>query len=494
MMMDAPLSLSISAAPGSATTTPAPLRESDYTPLSPSASRTRNASTPPPPFRRSSSHQSVQLSGLRPHEHPSPLAYSALVPVASPALSSPGSLAVPPTPQGFEAQAPPAEASPMVPLAGVSWRGVKPVRSAAVLSQRTSTAATSLSTIVDHPPTPAGVRPALWPSMRGIDSHLRASTSATSIRSVSTPGTPSRLSPSRAKKPMPRRMSPPPGAASSQGNAEWRHDLEEAGLIVDSLPLHRGRHGATILAARMSDGTRVAVKRAGLMERALLKQLCGNPHVIELLADGGLCVAGPGRTHYWLATKLYSVGDTARFLRRDSANPHRTEACARKFGADVAGALAAIHAMSISHLDVKPENVFVDGDTGSDPRRLREDATPTFRLGDFGLCWHTDDISEPLDGDGRYLCRSFLIDKSPCLRQPADVYALACSVLEVCMLCHRGRSFDMPRQYDQRRRLLEEAHSCVADKEIVSMLCGGMADEPRTRPSAAEVAAQMRCV
>lgn len=90
------------------------------------------------------------------------------------------------------------------------------------------------------------------------------------------------------------------------------------------------------------------------------------------------------------------------------------------FGKHVALALHHLHQNGFAHLDVKPENVFVDADG-------------RIKLGDLGLCiqWSEGEKSD-LEGDSKYLCRERLSGKV-CSLDKVDIFALGMSMYELAV-------------------------------------------------------------
>eukprot|EP01062_Namystynia_karyoxenos_P023895 TRINITY_DN1926_c2_g1_i2.p1 TRINITY_DN1926_c2_g1~~TRINITY_DN1926_c2_g1_i2.p1 ORF type:complete len:570 (+),score=101.04 TRINITY_DN1926_c2_g1_i2:81-1790(+) len=253
--------------------------------------------------------------------------------------------------------------------------------------------------------------------------------------------------------------------------------LERAGYEIDPVPLHRGRHGAVVLQATAPNGVQCAAKLlTNRLELEAMRLLKGNPHAAELIASGSSVPS-------WLAVRLYPAGDAARWLRRH-AEWHGPEG-SKRVGGHIATALAQLHAASLCHLDIKLDNVLIDGDPSQ----------PILRLADFGLCSHVNDPADPADGDGRYLCRSFLVDKSPALRRPADIYALGCCMLEVLAFAKRGRQFKLPGQYDQRSvvaaELLANAALMAPEQELAEALHGCLSSDPFKRPTARSIAERL---
>jgi serine/threonine protein kinase len=107
-----------------------------------------------------------------------------------------------------------------------------------------------------------------------------------------------------------------------------------------------------------------AARHRFLDEVRLTARLSGHPHVVTAL-DAGMTWSG----RPYLATEFFESGSLADLLR--SRGPLPVAEVAR-IGTKIADALAAVHALDITHGDVKPGNVFVSA--------FGEPA-----LGDFGM-------------------------------------------------------------------------------------------------------------
>lgn len=96
-----------------------------------------------------------------------------------------------------------------------------------------------------------------------------------------------------------------------------------------------------------------------------------------------------------------------------------TEVCA--LCSDAAHGLRHIHAHGVLHMDIKPENMFLD-------------SSGTFKLGDFGLAISLCSESSWEEGDGRYVAPELLRRSQP-PSGAADVYSLGAAMLH----CAIGR-------------------------------------------------------
>eukprot|EP00756_Hemistasia_phaeocysticola_P027957 Hpha_TRINITY_DN16147_c3_g1::TRINITY_DN16147_c3_g1_i1::g.6153::m.6153 len=385
--------------------------------------------------------------------------FAPVIPSASPYLSSPGSAWYPPTPQGAQH---PMHAPPSAMLAG----RVSPMGSSLAMPQP------RYHSLRTGGP---GKGPLAWTSRSEAELTERAESPQSPLFALPDPSnqTPSRklsLDTSPQQAPMP--------ALGPTCNSALSVAVARLGYTLDSEPLCRGRFGAVILKGR-GLGVEIAVKKGTMNERNGLRRLTPHPHIVELLAHGLL----GGNLGCWVGVKYYPVGDAAKFLRREAAAEWRGAAGAALFGVHIGSALEAVHAAGLCHLDVKLENAFVEGALGPG-KGLCPGVEPIYRLADFGLCSSANDPStEPKEGDGRYLCRSYLTCRAPHFRAPADVYALGCCVAEVLMLGTHGRRFKLPVCFDSRAELATGLEDGIVSE--VARSC--MATDPLDRPAVEDV-------
>src|SRR5262245_11840048 len=168
-------------------------------------------------------------------------------------------------------------------------------------------------------------------------------------------------------------VAPRPAPANDDASVAAPPPLRELeGLVVERL-LGRGGFGEVLLASRVADGRKVAIKipnndRDAIMrlqlEGTTLHQLCGihAPALYDapVLADGRPCLVMEFVPLQTLADRLGEL-----------ENGMPIEEIARR-GLSLLMALEAVHTLDLVHRDLKPENVF------------SADLPPVTRIFDFG--------------------------------------------------------------------------------------------------------------
>lgn len=149
-------------------------------------------------------------------------------------------------------------------------------------------------------------------------------------------------------------------------------------------------------------------------------------------------------------------------------------------GAEVADALAYIHARGVIHRDVKPSNVFV----GADGRT---------RLSDFGVARHADDAqltqTGMVIGTGAYMAPEQV--RGDTVGPAADIYALGLVLLE-CLTA--TRAYAGPAAEAAMARLSRDPDVSSVPAGWASTLGSMTARDATSRPGAAQSASALRAL
>jgi eukaryotic-like serine/threonine-protein kinase len=251
---------------------------------------------------------------------------------------------------------------------------------------------------------------------------------------------------------------------------------EIAGLVMERL-LGRGGFGEVLLAKRLSDGRRVAVKipkddpdaimRLEL-EGETLRQL-GGIHAPALydtpqLADGRPCLVMEFVPLPILADRL---GEVENGMPIDEIG---------RRGLSLLKALEAVHALDLVHRDLKPENVFSG------------DLPPVTRIFDFGLVKppagvpQQDTTVGTFMGTPEYMAPEQLDSSAP-VDQRADIYAIGAVFYE--MLAGRppfwGNAAEVQQALANRRASRPSRYVPSAPRALEDVILRCLAKDPVRR-------------
>jgi serine/threonine-protein kinase len=271
---------------------------------------------------------------------------------------------------------------------------------------------------------------------------------------------------------------PPTGAADpARGIPLGRRYLLER-------PINEGSTGRVWQGVRRSDGSAVAIKVlhaeyaldptmvARFQRESTAVRELRHPHLVPV--DD--LVVEPGAVA--VVMDLVNGDDLRRVMQRGGLDTRRAVGLL----AQVAHALAYVHAAGVLHRDVKPENILV----------TRRGGQPWALLSDFGLAWVAGarqlTRSTQLLGTPAYLAPELLAGRG--YGPAVDVYALGVTAYELLtgrrpfggehplavMRAHLDD--DVPRPAGMATELWRVVRSCLAKR-------------PEDRPTAAEVARQM---
>ncbi|MGI5245311.1 protein kinase domain-containing protein [Dactylosporangium sp. CA-139066] len=217
-----------------------------------------------------------------------------------------------------------------------------------------------------------------------------------------------------------------------------------------------------------SEAAEVPELKDGFLGEAELLAGLEHPSVIRvknLVTDKGVLA---------IAMELVNGPDLRRRLRAEGPLP---PAVAAEVVAQVADALAYVHANGIVHGDVKPGNLLVPTDGGP------------VRLADFGVARRLDRPAGPTHATPEYVSPEVVAGATP--SPSADVYALGVVLFE--LIC--GRS---PYRGGSPNEVLRRHADCVAvpppgmPAALWPVIEACMEIDPRMRPTAASIVGRLR--
>ena len=281
---------------------------------------------------------------------------------------------------------------------------------------------------------------------------------------------------------------PPPPAAADRGpeagdvlggRYEIREELGRGGMAT----VYRGvdlrlRRPVAVKVFRGSFAEAVDPQRTA-QEMRLLASV-SHPSVVGVLDASN----GDGVHGAYLVMELVVGDDLGALLHR--ARGALAADRARRIVADVAAALAALHAQGVVHRDVKPANILVPEGA------LSPTSAVAAKLTDFGIAQLVDGARmtgpESILGTAAYLSPEQVRGMPP---QPAsDVYSLGLVLLEALT---GARAFPGPAAEAAMARLHRPpALPQHASPALADLLSRMTALDPERRPAAADVAAMLR--
>lgn len=171
--------------------------------------------------------------------------------------------------------------------------------------------------------------------------------------------------------------------------------------------------------------------------------------------------------HFYIQMDYCPGGSLQQLLKQKlAAHSTFTDNELWKVFIEVATGLDFLHLNSVLHLDIKPDNIYLD-------------AGGHCRIGDFGLAITrgTDSMNDWQEGDGDYLAPE-LLGSSAQPTAAADIFSFGCTMYE----CATGQKIDRMKLAQCDRVALPGRPAIM--EEIVSQMVSG---EASARPSASEL-------
>ena len=221
-----------------------------------------------------------------------------------------------------------------------------------------------------------------------------------------------------------------------------------------------------------------AEQRRFLREAGAAGRMSGHPGIVTV-HDAGLL----GDDRPFLVMELCPGGSLTRWI---TADPRPSQRRVREVGVRIADALAAAHLLGVLHRDVKPANILID-------------AYNNAGLADFGLAALIDPdtpLSETVEAITPAYAPPEVFAKKP-LTEYADVYSLAATLYAV-LSGHAPRWSDttqtpsIPDLIKLQRTPIKRIPE--VDKAFMDLLMRAMADDPESRPTAAQFRDQLQAL
>jgi serine/threonine protein kinase len=197
----------------------------------------------------------------------------------------------------------------------------------------------------------------------------------------------------------------PPGATPTVAGAARAFDgLPKIAGFTPIRKLGEGGMGSVFLAEDPKLGRRVAIKtmhpglaanpadRDRFLREARAAAAVENDHLVPIWAVGEAEDGTP-----FIAMPLLQGESLADRLKREPVAPLEL---ILKVADDVAAGLAAAHAKGLIHRDIKPPNIWLEGDPGS---KRPEERVRRCKILDFGLARPVDGGTEPITASGAIL-------------------------------------------------------------------------------------------
>eukprot|EP00761_Pharyngomonas_kirbyi_P002773 gb/GECH01002777.1/.p1 GENE.gb/GECH01002777.1/~~gb/GECH01002777.1/.p1 ORF type:complete len:594 (+),score=122.39 gb/GECH01002777.1/:1-1782(+) len=274
----------------------------------------------------------------------------------------------------------------------------------------------------------------------------------------------------------------PPSSFSDQDD-EYEYDSRDNNMspatssrfitdFKERCPIGNGSFGTVFKCRKKIDDRIYAVKRNQrtirgerdkekiLKEVKALATLVDNPHVVRyfnawlendiLYVQTELCENGT--VYERMKTRSFSDEELLDLLYQ------------------VVSGLEFMHSQNLVHLDIKPENIYINADD-------------TYKIGDLGLIACASDVDKDVEeGDSRYLSLEMLQDTTTDMRK-VDVFSLGISLFQLAT----GK--ELPRSGDEWQNLRRGEFTIQRqmDPELELLIRQMMHKDPDQRPSSSDI-------
>jgi serine/threonine-protein kinase len=273
-------------------------------------------------------------------------------------------------------------------------------------------------------------------------------------------------------------------------HATWEIDAGRIGAYRVISAISHGGTSSVYLGEHRVTGERVAIKMldafyAGYGE--LVHRLLGERELASRVRHAGLIdIRGAGQTPDGVPYVMMA------YLDGESLGAQLTRAAlpidaVTAIGAQIASAVAALHAAGIVHCDLKPQNVLV----------LREQGPgggPRIKVIDYSVARRVDE--PPLDEGVIAGTPAFMAPEQwrGAPNEKSDVYALGCTMYELVtgQPVFSGTLPQLMRAHCERLPERPSTHRPEIPAELERIIVRSLAKDPAMRPTMAELEVELR--
>lgn len=176
-------------------------------------------------------------------------------------------------------------------------------------------------------------------------------------------------------------------------------------------------------------------------------------------------------------TEYCSGGNLANHVVNLRERGELTEQHVWKWIAEIASGLRALHDNASVHMDVKAENIYVDGN-GS------------LKIGDFGLLTRISDYSGA-EGDARYLAPEVLAICDLNVSSKVDIFSLGATLWEICTGLEMPLNGKIWNQF--RNNQVEFPDDVTLSDSLRQLIVDMMDKDPEKRPTASMILDKDEC-
>ncbi|PRP80634.1 wee1-like protein kinase-like [Planoprotostelium fungivorum] len=241
-----------------------------------------------------------------------------------------------------------------------------------------------------------------------------------------------------------------------------------------------GSFGKVYRCTNRIDGVEYAIKtfKKEIMSDSHKKNMLKEVYALAAVAHPNLiryyCAWVEDERRLYIQTE-YCNGGTLSDLKqkREDANEKITPEEIIDIIRQLCGGIKHMHAKNMVHLDIKPCNIYLQKDEGSN--------SVQYKLGDFGLADCANKLNSIEEGDGRYLPKELLNMSDNHALSRADIFSLGISIYELT------RKEVLPGNGQQWTDIREGKFDIDLPQELAELIKNMMHPVPQQRPTAEDI-------